>query len=615
MRKDSPHFDNLNCVRLLLASLVAWSHSYPLTSSGEPISRLLSTHTGGSIAVQAFFLISGYLVMQSMLGSRSLSHYLLSRFLRIWPALICALGVTIFCAWISSTASPAEFLHGSWLYLRTNLLLFGGASYQLPGAFTANATDSVNGSLWTLPWEVRLYALLALLWCVGLLASRLRFNLTLLIVLLLMPAIVDVADLRHWFDTSGAPWLIAMFLFGAFARVNHQLLTPARLVVLLSLLAVASIAGFPKLAVILVVAALVIGIGFSSRVRLPALKSDISYGVYIYAYPLQQLLVHLFPSIAPLALFAATMVLLIPLSWLSWTLIEKPALSLRAPILNRLRAIRWPEILGTRTARRSLSLGVWLLLLIGGGQLLARATERIGTHEGPALTWGVFYPDDGHADLRYRWSSGFANRQIVVEPGQVPLLGHWQRRKIAVASFDPRTCKFRLHTDLAGTRAVATIALDNDGDCPADAQPLTGDWNGDGITDIGLFLRDRSTFDLHVLKQLRAQPFARFVFGAESSPSAAVAGDWDGDGIATVGVWSADEGRFHLTDRFGDDVQVTTVEAVPREDASPFTATIDGVSQVGLHSWRDGTLQLFGSGPHDTIIYYGQPGRLSTPVF
>lgn len=613
MSKNTPasrgHFDNLGILRLLLASLVVYSHSYPLTNNPEPIADLTQSYSGGSIAVQAFFLISGYLVTQSLQTSNSLPHYLISRFLRIWPALVCALLFTIGCAWLSSKTPFGEFLLGSWHYLTKNILLVAGVSYELPGAFPNNPTTSVNGSLWTLPWEVRCYLGLVLVWCLGLLALRRHFALTLIVIAVLMYVSPDILAFLES-DNPDVPWLIGFFMMGAFAYAIAAHLSPLAFGLILAAAALALLTVDTKIAIALTIASAILVLGFSSLIRLPGIKTDLSYGTYIYAFPIQQLLVHVWPAITPLLLFATTMVLLLPIAALSWFLIEKPALALRKPLLALYH--KWfsrPDTHSANEQRPSIffSTASWVLALVVVAWLFTPQSSETETI--PETTWGLFYPMEGKLYLRHHWSSGFADAELVIPPGHMPLLGQWSGQALAIGSFDSGNCEFLLHDTLSPGPTPLRLAVD----ClPLASQALSGDWNGDGITDIGLFFPQHSEFRLWTLRDRELQLFQHFRFNGGVADSVAISGDWDGDGVDTVGLWHAPSQQFLLTNQHGNHAGTIIVPVSAAPDAMPFALRTEGISRVGLHLWQQGVLTLPQTNQH---ITYGTPGLLAIPVF
>jgi peptidoglycan/LPS O-acetylase OafA/YrhL len=148
--------NNLDCLRLILASIVALFHIYALSglSAFEGFERYLSPH----FAVRAFFIISGLLIYRSYSRSRSLRSYLDKRVRRIYPAYFTIIVVSALALWPLSTLPTWEYFDvGFWKYLGANLCFLNFLAPSLPGVFTSNPGTPVDGALWTLKIEVAFY--------------------------------------------------------------------------------------------------------------------------------------------------------------------------------------------------------------------------------------------------------------------------------------------------------------------------------------------------------------------------------------------------------------------------------------------------------------------------
>src|SRR5581483_7127162 len=149
--------NNFGLLRLVLALLVAFTHSFEFidgNAAREPFLRLFHTFMISDIAVDGFFLISGYLVTQSYLQSRSSSEYLGKRVLRIYPAYVVACGVSLLIGAIGGGKFPGISLKVV-LVAMISLLFFGGV--RLGNAFDRVPMHGLNGSMWTIAYEFRCY--------------------------------------------------------------------------------------------------------------------------------------------------------------------------------------------------------------------------------------------------------------------------------------------------------------------------------------------------------------------------------------------------------------------------------------------------------------------------
>jgi peptidoglycan/LPS O-acetylase OafA/YrhL len=165
--------NNFNAMRLVAAWLVIYGHAWAITgSSGQDmLASLTAFRFAGAIAVDMFFVLSGFLIAAS-LQRHNVRGYLISRGLRILPALVVCVGVTTFILGpLLSTSANYWAQATTWHYFLINATLVV-SRFQLPGVFTAHPLDVVNGSLWTLPIEAKLYLLLLIAWMLGLLAPK-----------------------------------------------------------------------------------------------------------------------------------------------------------------------------------------------------------------------------------------------------------------------------------------------------------------------------------------------------------------------------------------------------------------------------------------------------------
>ena len=205
--------------------------------------------------------------------------------------------------------------------------------HRLPGAFPANPIPfDVNGSLWTLPVELRLYVAVLVAGVAGLLAWRVGLFATLwlaLAVYLWRPALLPFAPL----DKVTAD-LVLLFALGALAYawravipVSPALAAAALLLVVVNPADLARGALFaPLLAYVVLVVAYHPHLVWAAFNRV----GDYSYGVYVYSFPIQQTLVQRIPGIDPMLLFAAGLALALVVAVLSWHCLERPALGLKS---------------------------------------------------------------------------------------------------------------------------------------------------------------------------------------------------------------------------------------------------------------------------------------------
>lgn len=347
--------DGYAAIRIGAAVAVLFGHSFVLTRGTDPLSPLLAAFAGWGeqvhdLAVNVFFALSGYLVTLSWLRRGSLVSFAVARGLRIWPGAVAACVVTVLAGAALTTLPLAEYAtaEGTWAFLLRNSLL-RKIAFELPGVFEANPYPRVvNGSLWSLPYELRCYAYVGLLGVAGILSRRLAFNL--LLGVMLLDFLVPGAGLLPFGETFWRLWL--HFAGGAALAANRDRI-PLRgdvLLVLAGLAAAASLFARGPVHAVAAAAAMVYAVHWAGQARLPgwvdpARRGDLSYGTYLYAFPVQQGLVSLDPEgWGGWGLTLASLPVVLVLAALSWRWVERPALGGRegatAAIVGALRRLR-----------------------------------------------------------------------------------------------------------------------------------------------------------------------------------------------------------------------------------------------------------------------------------
>jgi peptidoglycan/LPS O-acetylase OafA/YrhL len=340
--------NNLNILRLLAALAVVVSH-YALLRSGhesaEPFADITYFNLG-DYALIVFFFISGLTVSASYARRRSIADFVVARVLRIWPALFAVVFVTVFVVapFFSSVSFRAFFNDPAWRLMIAKTFVLSGPIGGLPGLFETNPVPVVvNGSPWTLRFEALFYAILI----AGSLASA-RFSsrasaiwipATTLItgfVLILVPvgAAATTLDylLRFWFA----------FGLGATAyqfrkSLPNSIPVAAFWMSLTGAVFISAIGSACEcFAAILATCAATLFFAQVPIKRLRALTNrfDLSYGVYITAWPITQILVARAPWIPFGVMLAMIIAMSLALAFASWILIEKPALGFRPRLIS-----------------------------------------------------------------------------------------------------------------------------------------------------------------------------------------------------------------------------------------------------------------------------------------
>ena len=330
------HRNDFDALRLAAAVAVIVSHAFLLTTGtedGEPLKRLTQGQCSAGVAgVFMFFIISGYLVSDSLARTGSVPRFLAKRLLRIYPGLaVCLVLLALLLGPALTVLAPSAYFAeaGTWRFIAANLAMNTDIN-GLPGLrFTGfDFGTVVNGPLWSLPAELAMYLMVAALGAVRLM--RLPVLVFLLAVGLACLG-CDTARSDLLIGTIG--WLLPFFAAGMIGwrlDIRRWLRADIALAALLGLVAAARFGGFIPLFPILG-GYLTLYLAFCRRApALPAaLPGDLSYGLYIYGWPVEQSLLRLaglmpWWQLAALALPASALI-----AWLSWHLVERPALRLK----------------------------------------------------------------------------------------------------------------------------------------------------------------------------------------------------------------------------------------------------------------------------------------------
>jgi peptidoglycan/LPS O-acetylase OafA/YrhL len=336
--------DNFLLLRFIAASMVIFGHAYAMSGIPGAADFVARAHLGegmysGSLAVDIFFVISGFLVTGSYLHRANLEVFLKSRALRVLPAYATCMILTAYVLGAIYTELPlAEYWTSpeTGAYVMVNMQLGTDLVWKLPGVFVHNPhPDVINGSIWTLPAEVRMYLWVAILGVLGILRIRWLANATLATLVVVgifrpdqLPLVPHPTFIR----------LAAFFLAGGFCYINRSWI-PISDWLLLALVAMAFAVRHTFASAWLVGAIIVYGsLWFAYRpdFHLFNRAGDYSYGLYLWGFPVEQAVAHWFAiSTSPLLIFSFSLPLTLAIAALSWHLIEKPALRFKTSISDR----------------------------------------------------------------------------------------------------------------------------------------------------------------------------------------------------------------------------------------------------------------------------------------
>lgn len=325
--------NNFDFIRILAAFLVLFSHQFALTGQTE-FNFGFPYHSLGGIGVLIFFSLSGFLIAQSWDRDPHIGRFAARRLLRIWPGLcvVTLLTVCVLGPLISTVPTKQYFLSAETREYFLTLKLTK-VRFFLPGVFDTNPHQrSVNGSLWTIPLEIRWYVILGLLGTFGLLKYR---WLLLIAVLIFAFYVFGFCNVEHNSRRVFNQEFGLFFLYGVCMHVFRSVWQSKYLLTGIVIWVLALVFWCIEHQYIALFIALPYSVILFGNASTPFLRKfgglgDLSYGFYIYAFPVQQTIVWLTKNkISFINGLAIATVCTMALALASWHLIEKPALSLK----------------------------------------------------------------------------------------------------------------------------------------------------------------------------------------------------------------------------------------------------------------------------------------------
>jgi peptidoglycan/LPS O-acetylase OafA/YrhL len=325
--------NNFDVLRFGLATAVIWSHCYALAGRPmDPVFALTGQIDAGSLAVEAFFVLSGFLITQSWDSDPDLRTFTAKRALRLVPALVAAL---IFGALVVGPLAATVPVR-DYLGARSTWAHFDGVALHRhlasPLLFADNPVpNQLNASLWSLRYEILCYGVVALVGS----ALRVRWS-------IVAPALLGGALAAHVLlaalgaDPASVAMtmarLVAAFFAGGtlYALRRRVPFTPRVAAGAAAALAVAALIGGLRLVFPLAGAYLLLFLACSPALPLQGFGryGDFSYGLYVFAYPLQQSIVqYAGTSISMPVFFGVAFTVTLVLAVLSWHFIEAPSLA------------------------------------------------------------------------------------------------------------------------------------------------------------------------------------------------------------------------------------------------------------------------------------------------
>lgn len=333
------HKNNFNFLRLFFAALVLLSHAPEIADgnrSREVLTQIFGSLSFGELAVDGFLLLSGYLIVQSWINDPNAVSFLQKRIARIYPGFIVASIIGALIVGPLGSVPSEYFSHFKiWSFVKGTIFL---QSTITPPVFPGLATSAVNSSMWTIFYEFVCYLLVMGFGVLGVVKRR-KLWLTLAIAVLFALALNKFG----YIQLTGSDLLerarnmlrlaSVFFVGGCFCLYREKIKFQPVMAVFAAAVLLAGLfwANAAEVALTIFGGYLLF---YLAHARIPMLRKfnelpDISYGLYLYGWPVQMLLFWYFPNLSPWAVFPLSLAASALLGYISWHTVEKPCLRLK----------------------------------------------------------------------------------------------------------------------------------------------------------------------------------------------------------------------------------------------------------------------------------------------
>ena len=322
--------NNFGFLRLLFATMVIVTHSFEfkyLNVSSDPLAAIFGSVTLGDLSVDGFFLISGYLITKSFAENPNVLLFMKKRILRIYPGFIVASIVCLVPIAAAGGSSVLSILHQLPMSLIRMLLLLKADNRS---AFVGSNYPVLDGSMWTISFEAICYTLVVFFGKTGLLVSKTPIAFIGVVCIV----VFEVFGLNSY-NLSNFLRLTGVYCFGScfFLWKEHiRFRLDLFLVSIVALCFCLRFRMFAEPAIIVFGGYIIFFVAVSVKSDLLSRinnRNDISYGVYLYAWPIGKLLLWYFPSTSATMCCLLTIVISYTVGAISWFGVEKPAMRVK----------------------------------------------------------------------------------------------------------------------------------------------------------------------------------------------------------------------------------------------------------------------------------------------
>jgi len=336
----NPKKNNITLIRLVLALMVIMGHTYainPVDPQFDLIRFVAPFEYTGSFAVKLFFFLSGLLIVNSLYLRQNSVHYWSHRIARIFPGLLFVLVLSTFVVGVVFTELDLQTYFSdkeTYKYIVKNMQL--KPRYVLPGVFLNNPHQiSVNGSLWSITWEFKCYIITYLVY---LLSFKKYFRVVGTICFSLLGLQIIFFKHMGFYDSTYVGIYPLFYYVGAVIALNANLIKLDWKILSVSFVLLLMSYFFPSpynsIFFISFFCLLALWLSVTKPMLKLQMKNDISYGVYLWGFVVQQSIHTLFPYWGSYKHMLSALIVSSIMGAVSWFLIEKPSMRLAKRISN-----------------------------------------------------------------------------------------------------------------------------------------------------------------------------------------------------------------------------------------------------------------------------------------
>jgi peptidoglycan/LPS O-acetylase OafA/YrhL len=330
------HTNNFDFLRVALAFLVMIAHMFILSGNADWEGSAVFFDLVAEIAVDSFFIVSGFLIFMSFERSSSIKSYALKRLQRIYPAYITVVLLTSIVLFLVSSETLSGYFSLEWVkYLIYNSVFLNFLHNWLPGVFEQNAMQAVDGALWTIKIEVMFYIFVPIL-ALFIVRKNRFWGLTSIYVFSIIYSLIcfylaqDETKSIYTLLQRQLPGQLAFFISGAFLYYYFEHFKKHSLTYLFFAVMGIVASSFFEYSPIFPISLAILVIYFATLFKFLGnwgKHGDFSYGIYIWHFPIIQTFITLgFFKSAPILSFLGVIPIVLFIAYLSWNYIEKPFL-------------------------------------------------------------------------------------------------------------------------------------------------------------------------------------------------------------------------------------------------------------------------------------------------